>query len=105
MITTQKTVWCDAEGCPELVMESADTAADIRKIAKRRGWTRDGARDLCPKHSTHACAQEGCTTPAVTRVMYYDAAGHYDTRKWCAEHRSAAHGALRIVVQQIKRAR
>lgn len=48
-------LWCDAPDCGHWYGEGERTAADVRRAAARRGWSRarafDGWRDLCPRHT------------------------------------------------------
>ena len=43
------TLTCD--DCGEIFDESDRTIPNARSAAKRLGWTRDGKKDLCPRHN------------------------------------------------------
>jgi hypothetical protein len=56
--TRSVTIWCDHHGdggepCVASYGQEiqVSTAARLREMAAREGWTNDGARDYCPEHS------------------------------------------------------
>jgi len=58
--TQSVTIWCDHDGdgdggerCSASYGQEiyVSTAARLREMAAREGWTNDGARDYCPEHS------------------------------------------------------
>lgn len=46
------TLWCDAPDCLDWTVASgiAQTAAEVRREARREGWGRSKGQDLCPHH-------------------------------------------------------
>lgn len=48
MIIISRSLGCDGDDCPNWTVEATDwTAAEVRREARRFGWTHRKGRDLC----------------------------------------------------------
>lgn len=45
------TIWCDYKNCSDWAGNTNELAEEIRKSARKEGWTYRNGKDYCPKHS------------------------------------------------------
>ena len=50
---TYKSLHCDNEGCNNQVRCDTDSVIELRKAAKKDGWSRENGRDICWKCNGH----------------------------------------------------